>query len=113
MWQKAIDAVRPVAERTPLQGKPWLAFMLARGGETDRGRQIRDSLLAQSRRGDGGAYGVAVAYAGLREFDEAFAWLDKSIEDRSLRYNIMEPAFEDLRDDPRFDRVRQKLGIQR
>jgi Flp pilus assembly protein TadD len=111
MWTNAIDAVRGVAEQTPLQGNPWLGFMLARGGETIRGREIRDTLLAQWRRGKGGAYGVALAYAGLRNFDEAFAWLDKSIDDRSLHYNIMEPAFEDLRHDPRFDRVRQKLGI--
>ena len=112
-WRDAIDAVRPVAENTPLQGAPWLAFMLARGGEPTRGREIRDTLLAQWKRGEGGAYGVAVAHAGLRDFDEAFAWLDKSIEDRSLRYNIMEPAFEDLRRDSRFDRVRQQLGIKK
>jgi serine/threonine protein kinase/Flp pilus assembly protein TadD len=113
MWQNAIDAVRPVAEQSPLQGYPWLGFMLARGGETDRGREIRDTLLEQWRRGNGGAYGVALTYAGLRDYSQAFVWLDKSIEDRSLRYNIMEPAFEDLRRDPRFDRVWQKLGIAR
>ncbi|HEY9228817.1 MAG TPA: CDC27 family protein, partial [Gemmatimonadaceae bacterium] len=112
-WSDAVDVVRPVAEQSPLQGNPWLGFMLARGGETARGREIRDTLLAQWRRGQGGAYGVAVASAGLRDLDEAFAWLDKSIDDRSLRYNIMEPAFEDLRRDPRFDRVRRRLGIQR
>jgi serine/threonine-protein kinase len=110
-WQNAIDAVRPVAEMSPLQGYPWLGFMLARGGDTVRGRQIRDTLVAQWREGNGGAYGVALAYAGLRDYDAAFAWIDKSIEDRSLRYNIMEPAFEELRRDPRFDRARQQLGI--
>ena len=112
-WQNAIDAVRPVAENTPLQGAPWLGFMFARSGDVDRGREIRDTLLVRWRRGEVGAYGVAVAYAGLRDLDEAFAWLDKSIDDRSLRYNIMEPAFTDLRRDPRFDRIRQKLGSVR
>jgi hypothetical protein len=47
----------------------------------------------------------------VRDFDEAFAWLDKSIEDRSLRCKIMEPPVEDLRRDPRFARVRQTLGL--
>ena len=55
---------------------------------------------------------MAVIYAGFREFDKAFEWLDKSIDERSLRYNIMEPAFEELRRDPRFDRLRNRLGIQ-
>ena len=112
-WQKAIDAVRSVAEMSPLQGYPWLGFMLARGGDTMRGRQIRDTLITQWSHGNGGAYGVAVTYAGLRDYDQAFAWLDRSIEDRSLRYNIMEPAFEELRRDPRFERARERLGIPR
>ena len=111
-WRSAIDAVRPVAEMSPLQGYPWLGFMLARSGDTVRAGQIRDTLLAQWRRGNGGAYGVALTYAGLRDYDEGFAWLDKSMEDRSLRYNIMEPAFDELRRDARFDRVRQRLGIR-
>jgi tetratricopeptide (TPR) repeat protein len=112
-WQDAIDAVRPVAENSPLQGAPWLGFVFARAGDVDRARQIRDTLIAQWNRGQVGAYGVVVTYAGLRQLDEAFAWLDKSIDDRSLRYNIMEPAFEDLHRDPRFGRVRQTLGLQR
>jgi hypothetical protein len=53
-----------------------------------------------------------VIQAGLHEFDGAFDRLDKSIDDRSLRYNIMEPVFEELRRNPRFDRVRNRLGIQ-
>ena len=87
--------------------------MLARAGRTEEARQIRDRLLELWRRGDGGAYGLAVIYAGFRDFDEAFEWLDRSIEDRTLRYNIMEPAFEELRRDPRFDRLRTRLGIQK
>jgi serine/threonine protein kinase/Flp pilus assembly protein TadD len=113
MWQKAIDELRPVAERNPRQSEPWLAFMLARAGRTEEARQIRDRLLELWRRGNGGAYGVAVAYAGFGELDNAFEWLDKSIDDRSLRYNIMEPAFDELRRDPRFDRLRSRLGIQK
>jgi hypothetical protein len=33
--------------------------------------------------------------------------------DRSLRFKIVEPASEEWRRDPRFDRVRQRLGIER
>jgi tetratricopeptide (TPR) repeat protein len=112
-WANAIDAVRPVAQQSPLQGNPWLAFMLAQGGDSVEARVIRDTLVEQWRRGSSGAYGVALAYAGARDFTEAFAWLDKSIDDRSLRYNIMEPAFDELRRDPRFAQVRRKLGIAR
>ena len=111
MWQQAIDELRPVAERNPLQQEPWLAFMLARGGQTAEALQIRDRLLDRWRSGGSGAYGLAVTYAGLRELDSAFVWLDKAIDDRSLRHTVMEPAFEELRRDPRFDRLRKKLGM--
>jgi tetratricopeptide (TPR) repeat protein len=110
-WQQAIAELQPVAERNPLLAYPLFGFMLARAGETERARQIQNSLLELWKRGSTGAYGVAVIHAGLRDYDQAFEWLDKAIEDRSLRYNIMEPAFEDLRRDPRFDRVRKKLGV--
>jgi tetratricopeptide (TPR) repeat protein len=113
MWQKAVEELRPSAQRNPLRGAPLLGFMLARAGETERARQLADTLLEQWRQGNGGAFGLAVIYAGLRDFDSAFAWLDKSVEDRSLRYNIMEPAFEELHRDPRFDHLRQRLGIRR
>ena len=113
MWSKAIELLKPTAERNPLQLYPWLGFMLARSGQLDRARQIRDTVVDFWRRRNGGAYGVAVVYAGLGELDSAFVWLDKSIEDRSLRYNVMEPAFAQLRRDRRFDAVRKRLGIAR
>ena len=68
-------------------------------------------MLARAKPDDGGAYGMAVIFTGFREFDKAFEWLDRSIDERSLRYNIMEPAFEELRRDSRFDRVRARLGM--
>lgn len=111
MWQRAIDELRPVAERNPLQTEPWLGFMLARAGHTAEARQIHDKLVSLWQRDGGGAFGVAMVNAGFGDLDSAFAWLEKAIDDRSLRYNIMEPAFEELRRDPRFDRVRRQLGI--
>ena len=113
MWQRAVDELRPVAQRNPLQAEPWLGFMLARAGQLDEARQIKDELITLWRRDGGGAFGVAVVHAGFGDLDKAFEWLEKAIDDRSLRYNIMEPAFEELRRDPRFDRLRRRLGIPR
>jgi tetratricopeptide (TPR) repeat protein len=113
MWQKAIDELRPAATRNPMQEEPWLAFMLARAGRTGEAREIRDSLLTRAKQSEGGAYGMVVIYTGFREFDNAFEWLERAIDERSLRYNIMEPAFEELHRDPRFDQLRTRLGIQK
>jgi uncharacterized protein YPO0396 len=57
------------------------------------------------------AFNLAVIAVGLRDFEEAFEWLNKSIDDRSIRYDIMEHAFEELHRDARFGRLRMRLGI--
>ena len=113
MWQKAIDGLRPVAARNPGQPEAWLGYMLARAGQAAEARRIRDRLLEREKHGSGGAYGVATIYAGLRDFAKAFEWLDRAIDDRSLVFSIMEPAFEELHRDPRFDRLRHRLGIRK
>ena len=112
MWQEAIDWLRPMSARNPGQPEAWLAFMLARAGQTAEAHEIRDRILARQR-GTTGAYELATVYAGLRDYDKAFEFLDRAIDDRSLQYSIMEPAFEELRRDPRFDRVRQRLGLEK
>ncbi len=79
------------------------------------------TLLERWRRGAGGAYHVALLYAGLGNRDQTFAWLDRSIADRSLvgtpgiplNLMIVGPLFEDLHFDPRFEHLRERLGLQK
>jgi hypothetical protein len=52
----------------------------------------------------------AATEANLRA-SEGFAWLELAIEDRSLNVSIMGPVFAELRSDPRFNRVRDRLGL--
>ena len=112
MWPEAITALGCQPE-TPL---PFCAYMFARGGRRDEALRIQAKLLEEWRRGETRAFDVAIGYAGLEDFDQAFTWLDKSIDDNSLMNGyttVMDPIFEDLREDPRFDRVREQLGIQK
>lgn len=111
-WPQAVALMRPVAASSPLQGMPWLAYFLAQSGDTTGARVVRDSLLAQWRAGSAGAYGVAVAWAGLGERDSTFVWLDRAVRDRSLRYNIMEPVFAELRQDARFAQLMAQMGAR-
>ncbi len=50
------------------------------------------------------------AYRG--ELDEAFTWLDRAIHrhDTSLTLILGDPFLDNLRDDPRFDAVLERLG---
>ena len=52
-----------------------------------------------------------MVYAGLGDMDQAFAWLDKSIDDRSISSMIMGPTFVDLQRDSRVQNFKERLGL--
>jgi DNA-binding SARP family transcriptional activator/TolB-like protein len=119
-WPEAVAALRPLAERGEQSALGQLGYIRARAGQREDALRIRATLLERWRRGDGSAFDVAVVYAGLGEVDQAIAWLDRSITDRSLVGSlnpahgmIMGPLFEDLRRDRRFERLRARLGLQK
>jgi tetratricopeptide (TPR) repeat protein len=89
-----------------------LGHMFGLAGNKQEASRILAALVAQFEAGKGSAFAVAVVYAGLRDYDNAFKWLDKSFEDSSIRANIMDPIFDDLRADPRFRAFRPRLGLR-
>jgi hypothetical protein len=48
----------------------------------------------------------------LRDYDNAFEWLDRANADRSLRPLLMDPTFDDLRRDPRFEALLRRIGLR-
>ena len=55
---------------------------------------------------------VAIVYGALGEKDQAFLWLDKAYEEQvGLSSLKMNPHFDLLRDDPRFDELLKKVGL--
>jgi TolB-like protein/DNA-binding SARP family transcriptional activator/Flp pilus assembly protein TadD len=121
MWPEAVAVLRPQAARGEPHALALLGYMLARAGQKEEALRIHAALLQRWRRRHGGAYQVALVYAGFDDRDQTFAWLDRSIADRSLvgtpgitpNFMIVGPLFEDLRRDPRFERLRGRLGLQK
>jgi serine/threonine-protein kinase len=107
MYPQAIAAYGSL-RRPPL---PRLGFTLAKSGDRAAATRILADVTGRWQRGEGGAFDVAIVNAGLHDFDQAFLWLDRSFEDRSMNWGIMYPTFDDLRADPRFDRLRKRMGL--
>ena len=110
-WPEAISTMRAQGANPSLLG-----YFLARSGQRDEARAIRASIVERWRQSNQDAVDVAIVSAGLGELDDAFLWLDRAIEDRSITPlwgygRVLEPIFEELHGDPRFEGVRERMGL--
>ncbi|HET6363141.1 MAG TPA: BTAD domain-containing putative transcriptional regulator [Gemmatimonadota bacterium] len=116
MWREAVATMEPRARAGDSGDLALYAYMLARGGRREEALGIGEELIERWDAGEALAVDVAIVYAGLGELDSAFAWIDRAEDPGALRnryITLMAPIFEDLRRDPRFNRVRERLGIQK
>jgi hypothetical protein len=113
MWPEAIAEIQRITVNGTPFGQALFGYMLGRGGRTDEARRILATMLDRSRRINGGAFEVALVYAGLGDNDQAFVWLDKAVDDRSLGFEWMNATVNDLRRDPRFEKIRRRAGLYR
>ena len=111
MWNKAIAMLRPGADAGDPLARALMGNFLARTGKPDEANQILADAVARRERTGVGAFQIAMVHAGFGNMDETFAWLDKSIDDRSIVSFIMGPTFEELHGDPRFAQLRRRLGL--
>jgi TolB-like protein/tetratricopeptide (TPR) repeat protein len=93
----------------------WLGVGYAQSGKKREATQVVGQLKALSRRQYVSAYEVAVIYAGLRQKDRAFEWLEKAAEEHSVHLPFLnvEPALDSLRSDPRFQDLGGRMGLSR
>lgn len=111
-WSDAITVLRPIGPRAR-QWRGLLGYALARSGQRAEARRMLEQMLQEESAGLAPAVAIAEVYAGLRERERAFVWLERSIDDHSLAPRIMGPLFDELRADARFEHLRHRLGINR
>jgi serine/threonine-protein kinase len=113
MYREAIASCRKSLElvKEPY-AKAILIAALAKGGDRAEAIKLRDELKGESARGYVPSYFLAVANIALGDKDEAFAALEKDFADRSASYSYIpvDPLFDDLRADPRFTALMQRLA---
>lgn len=108
-WPHAIAEFRWADSVGAAYALAGLGYALGRGGKTKEAKSILDDLLA-GRKESHGAFGIATVYAGLRDYDKAFLWLDRAVDDNTVNAYIMHPMYADLQRDPRFARITRRLN---
>lgn len=90
-----------------------LGHAYAVSGKKDEARKILDELAARAKQRYVPSYQVALVYAGLGEKGKAFDALEKAFDERStlLSYLKMDPRFDSLRPDPRFQAMLRRLNF--
>ena len=88
-----------------------LAYVYAMSGRRHEATTILEDLKNASTQRHSNAADIALIYAGLKEMDQAFAWLQKAYEDRFNPSILMRPAFDPLRSDPRFQDLLHRLDL--
>ena len=107
---EAIAVLRPVASREAFA--PGLyGYALVRAGSRAGAMRVLNGMLADEAAGRATCFDIAEVYIALGDYDRAFVWVDRSFDDYSLGSGIMGPLFARFRADPRFERVRQRLGV--
>jgi TolB-like protein len=95
-------------------------FALARLGhgyaiarQRDEAHAVLKQLNALSSQRYVSPYDIAMVQVGLQETDEAFVWLQRAFEQRSLwlGYLNVEPQFDRLRSEQRFQALLRRVGL--
>lgn len=85
------------------------AYALA--GRTTEARRILESLEERYASTRGGAGDLAQIYIGLGEFDRAFEWLSRAVDDGGVRTLKVAVVWDPIRSDLRFEELLRKSGF--
>jgi TolB-like protein/DNA-binding winged helix-turn-helix (wHTH) protein/Tfp pilus assembly protein PilF len=105
-------AVANSHDSPPMLGSLGHAFALA--GNKAEAEKILAQMLEQSKKRYVSPFYVAIVYAGLHENEKAMDWLEKAYADRSnaIIFLKVDPDFDGLRSNPRFQALLRRLALQ-
>lgn len=91
----------------------YLARAYGRSGKKDEAMKVVAQMHELARERYVPAYGFAFAYAAIGDKDQAFQWLERSLQDRAweITYVKVDPAMDSLRSDPRFNDLVKRIGL--
>ncbi len=115
MYAEAIAEAHRAKELSPMQTVSVAldGYALAKSGKRAEARAVLEELLKLSQERYVSPYSIALVYNGLGEHDETLAWLERGLEKRDVRMALLkvEPKWNNLRDDPRFQNLLGRIGF--
>ncbi len=110
------EAIPEFQKSLDLNGDPYSLGILgqayARNGQNEEARKILARLIEQRNTRRVAPYAMALIYVGLRDNERAIDELDRGYRDGETNYLFVikvDPLLDDLRGDPRFEALVQKI----
>jgi Tfp pilus assembly protein PilF len=91
--------------------RAYLANVYARVGRTAEAQRELNAIYEKSRHGFVPALDFAIAYVGLRDLDSTFAWLNRAIDDHSMRPYVFDPSFDPIRSDSHYEQLLRRMHL--
>ena len=114
MWDAAIEQGRKTVEVNPhTRSFSYLGYALAKAGREAEAREELNKILALSKERWVSPYSTALLYNGLDDREQCLTWLEKGLAERDPRMVFLkvEPKWNNLRDDPRFQKIMKAVGF--
>ena len=115
MYSEAVAEARKAREFSGASTTPisFLGYALAKSGKQAEARAELEELLRLSKENYVSPYNIAMIYNGLDKRDETLAWLERGFVQRDVRMTFLkvEPKWNNLRSDPRFQDLLRRVGL--
>jgi TolB-like protein/DNA-binding winged helix-turn-helix (wHTH) protein/Flp pilus assembly protein TadD len=112
MFAEAISDAKNHSE-IPASRLSWSAYIYGRSGETAKAYHALSNLIELNSNHPIDPMLVAWAYLGLSDKESALAWLEKAYAQHSIELVTLKvnPGYNPLRSDPRFQRLLRRVGL--
>jgi tetratricopeptide (TPR) repeat protein len=107
-----VQLKRPGLQYGAFEPDALLGHIYGLSGRTGEARAIAAKFEARARGSSARPVDLAVIYLGMRDTSRALDWIERIPDDRgSMFFLLTEPMFDPVRENPRFHRVVEQLGL--
>ncbi len=112
MYDEAIANLEQLGDSAAIRGH--LGHVYAISGKAGQAQNIIRELQLRALKQQVGSYEIGFIYAALGQKDRAFEWLEKAYEqhDSGMTYLKTDPNLDPLRQDPRFEQLERRVGLE-